>query len=143
MSELSLPEPIGSWRDRWSGLADGVVVLDLGEQPASDLFPGVDDPLPDPRYRLRMVMSTTSSLLQLEEDDTTPEPPIGNPPTEPPVELNSLSVLAPEFTIHALPLLSMAMPIGVLSPLPIYPLAPEIAVSCWLNSLTALAERWA
>jgi C-methyltransferase C-terminal domain len=80
MSELSLPEPIGSWRDRWSGLADGVVVLDLGEQPASDLFPGVDDPLPDPRYRLRMVMSTTSSLLQLEEDDTTPEPPIGIEP---------------------------------------------------------------
>ncbi|PJJ56852.1 putative zinc binding protein [Mumia flava] len=79
-AETSLPSPIESWRDRWSGEPGGVVVLDLGSQPASDLFPAPDDPLPDPEYPLRMVMSTTSGLLQLEDDPTEPEEPLGVEP---------------------------------------------------------------
>src|SRR3954469_24565228 len=33
---------------RWCSGADGTVVLDLGDQPASDHFPALDDPGPDP-----------------------------------------------------------------------------------------------
>jgi hypothetical protein len=72
--------PIESWRDRWSGTTDGIVVLDLGEQPASDLFPLPTDPTPDPRYRMRMVFSPVSGLLQLEDDPTTPEEVMGVEP---------------------------------------------------------------
>ncbi|WP_084634667.1 hypothetical protein [Propionicicella superfundia] len=74
------PAPIATWRDRWSGQPGGVVVLDLGEQPPSDLFPLPSDPLPDPAYPTRMVMSSVSGLLQLEDDPTTPEEPIGVEP---------------------------------------------------------------
>lgn len=72
--------PIDTWRDRWSGTADGVVVLDLGEQPASDLFPLPSDPTPDPLYRMRMVFSPVSGLLQLEHDPTSPEEVMGVEP---------------------------------------------------------------
>lgn len=72
--------PVEQWRDRWSGDASGVVVLDLGEQPASDLFPKPTDPTPDPRYRMRMVFSPVSGLLQLEDDPTTPEEVMGVEP---------------------------------------------------------------
>ncbi len=72
--------PIEKWRDRWSGAPGGVVVLDLGEQPASDLFPRPTDPTPDPRYPLRMVFSPVSGLLQLEDDPTTPEEVMGVEP---------------------------------------------------------------
>jgi hypothetical protein len=72
--------PIPEWRDRWSGETAGTVVLDLGEQPASDLFPLPSDPTPDPRYRMRMVFSPVSGLLQLEDDPTTPEEVMGVEP---------------------------------------------------------------
>lgn len=72
--------PIDGWRDRWSQQPEGVVVLDLGEQPASDLFPHPTDPQPDPRYRMRMVFSPVSGLLQLEDDPTTPEEVMGVEP---------------------------------------------------------------
>lgn len=72
--------PIEGWRDRWSGSPAGVVVLDIGEQPPSDLFPLPTDPLPDPRHRLRMVLGTTTGLLQLEHDPTTPEEIVGVEP---------------------------------------------------------------
>ncbi|MGH1561912.1 hypothetical protein [Mumia sp. DW29H23] len=75
-----LPSPIDSWRDRWTGSPDGVVVLDLGLQPASDLFPAPGDPEPDPEYSVRMVFGTTSNLLQLEDDPTEPEEPLGVEP---------------------------------------------------------------
>ena len=75
-----LPEPIPTWRDRWSGEPGGYVVLDLGEQPPSDLFPRPDAPGPDPRYPLRMVISTVSGLIQLEDDPTTPEEVLGIEP---------------------------------------------------------------
>ncbi|MCL2849814.1 MAG: hypothetical protein FWE61_07195, partial [Micrococcales bacterium] len=73
-------QPIPTWTDRWSHTPGGAVVLDLGAQPPSDLFPAVDDPLPDPTYPLRMVMSQTSGLLQLEHDPTTPEEVLGVEP---------------------------------------------------------------
>jgi hypothetical protein len=72
--------PISDWRDRWSGDTDGVVVLDLGEQPASDLFPLPTDPTPDPAYSMRMVFGRRSGLLQLEDDPTTPEEVLGVEP---------------------------------------------------------------
>lgn len=75
-----LPEPIPAWRDRWSGEPGGFVVLDLGEQPPSDLFPRPDAPGPDPRYPLRMVISSVSGLIQLEDDPTTPQEVLGIEP---------------------------------------------------------------
>lgn len=75
-----LPEPIDSWRDRWSGEPGGSVVLDLGDQPASDSFPSPQTPEPDPRYPLRMVISSVSGLIQLEDDPTTPEEVLGIEP---------------------------------------------------------------
>ncbi len=75
-----LPAPISNWRDRWSGRPDGYVVLDLGLQPASDLFPRPDAPGEDPRYPLRMVISTVSGLIQLEDDPTTPQEALGIEP---------------------------------------------------------------
>jgi hypothetical protein len=80
MTTRALAEPIATWTDRWSGQPGGAVVLDLGIQPPSDLFPTPDAPLPDPAYRLRMVMSTVSGLLQLEDDPTDPEEPMGVEP---------------------------------------------------------------
>lgn len=76
----TLPEPIDTWRDRWSGEPGGYVVLDLGNQPPSDLFPQPEAPGPDPRYPLRMVMSSVSGLIQLEDDPTTPEEVLGIEP---------------------------------------------------------------
>ncbi len=80
MSTAALPQPVPQWRDRWSGEEGGVVVLDLGNQPPSDLFPLPGDPLPDPAYSTRMVLSSVSELLQLEDDPTSPEEPIGIEP---------------------------------------------------------------
>lgn len=78
--DVDLPRPIAGWRDRWTGEPGGYVVLDLGSQPASDLFPAPDDPLPDPEHPLRMVISTVSGLVQIEDDPTTPEEPRGVEP---------------------------------------------------------------
>ena len=79
-SAPALPAPDPAWRDRWSGSGGGYVVLDLGDQPAADLFPLPDDPGPDPEHPLRMVISTASGLVQLESDPTTPEEPRGVEP---------------------------------------------------------------
>lgn len=75
-----LPQPDPGWACRWSGDPAGAVVLDLGDQPPADLFPLPGDPLPDPEHPLRMVMSTTSGLVQLETDPTTPQEPRGVEP---------------------------------------------------------------
>lgn len=77
---VDLRLPIDTWRDRWSGEPGGYVVLDLGMQPAADLFPAPDDPEPDPEHPLRMVISTVSGLAQIEADPTTPEEPRGVEP---------------------------------------------------------------
>src|SRR6266567_7644780 len=57
--------------------AGGVLVLDLGEQPASDYFPRDDDPGPDPVYPLQMWLCSSCGLAQLPADPTVPEEPRG------------------------------------------------------------------
>jgi len=58
----------------------GHLVLDLGEQPACDYFPGAGDPGPDPRYPLQMWLCSSCGLAQLLTDPTVPEEPRGAEP---------------------------------------------------------------
>ena len=58
----------------------GRLVLDLGEQPASDYFPRRDDPGPDPVYPLQMWLCSSCGLAQLLADPTVPEEPRGTEP---------------------------------------------------------------
>jgi len=58
----------------------GSLVLDLGEQPASDYFPRWDDPGPDPVYPLQMWLCSSCGLAQLMSDPTVPEEPRGKEP---------------------------------------------------------------
>jgi len=58
----------------------GELVLDLGEQPACDYFPGSDDPVPDPVYPLQMGLCSSCGLAQLLADPTVPEEPRGAEP---------------------------------------------------------------
>ena len=60
--------------------SDGSLVLDLGEQPASDYFPHGDDPGPDPVYPLQMWLCSSCGLAQLLSDPTAPEEPRGKEP---------------------------------------------------------------
>jgi C-methyltransferase C-terminal domain/Putative zinc binding domain len=59
---------------------DGHIVLDLGQQPASDYFPKYDEPGPDPVYPLQMWLCATCGLAQLLDDPTVPEEPRGTEP---------------------------------------------------------------
>lgn len=77
---MSAGTPDAGWRDRWDGGRRGSVVLDLGEQAAGDHFPLPQDPLPDQRYPLRMVVGAESRLAQLETDPTTADEPRGVEP---------------------------------------------------------------
>src|SRR5215467_16182359 len=58
----------------------GSLVLDLGEQPACDYFPGLDDAGPDPVYPLQMWLCASCGLAQLLADPTVPEEPKGTEP---------------------------------------------------------------
>lgn len=58
----------------------GELVLDLGEQPACDYFPGSGDPGPDPVYPLQMWLCSSCGLAQLLTDPTVPEEPRGTEP---------------------------------------------------------------
>jgi hypothetical protein len=58
----------------------GSVVLDLGEQPASDFFPRIEDPGPDPVYPLQMWLCSACHLAQLAADPTVPDEPRGAEP---------------------------------------------------------------
>jgi hypothetical protein len=58
----------------------GQVVLDLGDQPACDYFPPIDDPGPDPVYPLQMWLCSGCGLAQLAADPTVPEEPRGAEP---------------------------------------------------------------
>lgn len=60
--------------------ATGEVVLDLGDQPASDYFPERNDPGPDPVYPLQMWLCYSCGLAQLLADPTVPEEPRGAEP---------------------------------------------------------------
>jgi hypothetical protein len=67
-------------RCRSCGGTDGEIVLDLGEQPAADHFPAVDEPGPDPAYPLQMWLCDACGLAQLLIDPTVPEEPRGAEP---------------------------------------------------------------
>jgi hypothetical protein len=58
----------------------GNVVLDLGQQPACDYFPGCDDPGPDPAYPLLMWLCASCGLTQLVGEPTVAEEPRGSEP---------------------------------------------------------------
>ena len=58
----------------------GAIVLDLGDQPACDLFPRADDPGPDARYPLQMWLCAECGLAQLVDDPTDAEEPRGVEP---------------------------------------------------------------
>src|SRR5215472_14594180 len=58
----------------------GQLVLDLGDQPASDHFPPWGDPGPDPVYPLQMWLCSRCGLAQLLADPTVPEEPRGTEP---------------------------------------------------------------
>jgi C-methyltransferase C-terminal domain/Putative zinc binding domain len=58
----------------------GDLVLDLGEQPACDYFPGCDVAGPDPAYPLQMWLCSRCGLAQLVGDPTGPEEPRGTEP---------------------------------------------------------------
>src|SRR6516162_9759564 len=58
----------------------GDLVLDLGQQPACDYFPRLDDPGPDPVYPLQMWLCSSCGLAQLLADPTVPEEPKGTEP---------------------------------------------------------------
>jgi C-methyltransferase C-terminal domain/Putative zinc binding domain len=67
-------------RCRFCRGTDGEIVLDLGDQPAADHFPAVDEPGPDPAYPLQMWLCATCGLAQLLVDPTVPEEPRGAEP---------------------------------------------------------------
>jgi hypothetical protein len=58
----------------------GELVLDLGEQSASDYFPEAGAPGPDPVYPLQMWLCSACGLAQLADDPTMPEEPVGAEP---------------------------------------------------------------
>ena len=58
----------------------GAIVLDLGNQPACDYFPGREDPGPDPVYPLQMWLCGGCGLAQLVADPTIPAEPRGAEP---------------------------------------------------------------
>jgi hypothetical protein len=59
---------------------DGDIVLDLGEQPSSELFPKIDDPGPDDLFPLRMWLCSSCGLAQLADDAEVPEEVVGAEP---------------------------------------------------------------
>lgn len=78
-AEQKLDNPGGSARPVFScrvcGGRDLPVVLDLGDQPACDYFPSIEDPGPDPRWPLRLMLCRACALAQLAHTSPSPEPP--------------------------------------------------------------------
>jgi hypothetical protein len=84
---LSAAEPrSGAVRCRGCGEFAATAVLDLGEMPASDYFPPLDDPGPDPRYPLRLFGCAECALVQLG--------PSEHPEPQPPLAVESATALA-------------------------------------------------
>lgn len=65
---------------RFCRSSDGALVLDLGAQPPSELFPPATDPGPDARFPIRLWLCAACGLAQLAEDDAVPEEPLGSEP---------------------------------------------------------------
>ncbi len=65
---------------RFCRSVDGAIVVDLGEQPSSELFPAQADPGPDPVFPLRMWLCASCGLAQLADDADVPEEPTGQEP---------------------------------------------------------------
>ncbi len=59
---------------------EGEIVLDLGTQPSSELFPKVSDPGPDELFPLRMWLCARCGLAQLADDADVPEEVVGAEP---------------------------------------------------------------
>lgn len=77
---MTEPDLTGTVSCRFCRSSDGELVLDAGLQPASDLFPLVTEPGPDPVHPLRMWLCGGCGLAQLIEDPTVPEEPRGKEP---------------------------------------------------------------
>ncbi|SHL22229.1 Putative zinc binding domain-containing protein [Pseudonocardia thermophila] len=58
----------------------GELVLDLGDQPACEYFPPLDDPGPDPVAPLRLWLCADCGLAQLADDADLPDQPAGVEP---------------------------------------------------------------
>ncbi len=65
---------------RFCRSGDGRIVLDLGHQPSSELFPPADDGAVDPVYPLRMWLCEGCGLAQLADDVAVPEEVLGREP---------------------------------------------------------------
>jgi len=74
------PAPIPPVACRFCAGTTGDLVLDLGEQPSSELFPAADDPGPDPLLPLRMWLCAACGLAQLVGADDITEEPLGFEP---------------------------------------------------------------
>lgn len=59
---------------------DGELVLDLGDQPACEYFPRLDDATPDPVFPLRLWLCGGCGLAQLADDADLPDQPEGVEP---------------------------------------------------------------
>ena len=71
---------LGSGACRACSARSGVLVLDLGDQPACDEFPGSRDPGPDPAYPLQMWLCSSCGLAQLVGEPTVAAEPRGLEP---------------------------------------------------------------
>ena len=80
MSHIQLERTVSQSSCRLCRGTTGTVVLDLGEQPACDHFPLVDDSGPDPTYPLQMWLCSACGLAQLVDDPTDAEEPRGVEP---------------------------------------------------------------
>ena len=58
----------------------GEIVLDLGDQPACEYFPPLDDVTPDPVFPLRLWLCAECGLAQLADDADLPDQPEGIEP---------------------------------------------------------------
>ena len=65
---------------RWCAGRSGNIVLDLGDQPTSNDFPGCGDPGPDPRHPLKMWLCSSCGLAQLLGQPTLGEETLGAEP---------------------------------------------------------------
>lgn len=71
---------VGAIRCRFCGTEQGDVVVDLGSQPSSELFPTSSDPGPDPAYPVRLWLCRRCGLAQLADHDEVPEEAVGLEP---------------------------------------------------------------